>query len=149
MRPKSYAIPVRSTMNYETVVMPNTYQFQPSRGYVRLQKLAFWFLRKIGAYASIRQESLSFQTFTPKKIFDAILESRYMNDFRHEPPKYVLIGQDVYKELMNEQIRTGEPIAFESQDIYGMKIILVPHMNGFVPLAESPADIFPVTSRHL
>ena len=131
------------------------YTFRPERGYVRLQRLAFWFLRKIRCH--YMEETVTYQRMViePKDIIDQILTTMEWTreDLAAENPERILMGPDEFSALRKNAVEDGPtafgPFEFRTEynvnyKVFGLAIQVIPWMSGVLIL---PTDVEQVRPR--
>lgn len=128
------------------------FYFRKDKKWHWVQKLCFKILRKIGAYAWGQEEKIDVITFEPDKVIDYLSDQlnaswRY---YGFEEIDFVLMGPKQFAEIMRiatpnmrqqfgfeVEMRVGmESDGYRHQEIMGMKIRVVPTVDGIVVIPK-------------
>lgn len=133
----------------ETQVMknhPTLFQLQPTRGWVPLQKIAFWFLKKINATAMIAESVTTRVTFNKERFTDSLIRQHHtvMQMYRPDRPVELFIGPDDFRKLINapeirQLIEFTTSVNYGDQHgtrVLGMRVTVVPWMQGVLVVPE-------------
>jgi hypothetical protein len=145
-------VPVEHTRRYGELVIENQkfdfWEFLNLPFWDQMQIAAFMLLRKRGAIKERhwRETSISFKEFNTDDIYETIERhaDAYINAF-HQDPAAILVGSDVHHQLLSspqinyqmeyQLIRRG------NLSVAGIRVILVPHLRGFVVLPDLKYDV--------
>ena len=134
------------TMQSAPVILPDTYKFTPKCGWVWLQKICFWFLRKIKAnHIEITTKYIRRHNSENEEILKSLLgQQGYWLQFVHDyrKPLRIVMGPDDFDGLL-EMAQMGSMRPFdlsaglEIRDINGphwhnIPITVIPWMKGAV-----------------
>lgn len=119
------------------------FEYKPAKGWRLLQRLCFWLLAKIGAFAceTIQTESI---TLDDKRLSMQLIEKhiREVNRLMHEPTRLVMGAED-WSELMGDPVLTGAlrfsaPVDLREGPtrIFGIDVTILPWMRGLVVLPK-------------
>lgn len=123
------------------------YTYTPKGKFKRLQRLLFWILSKLDCEY---QEQFSKVQYTQLDIGDVVERIMASNEnvqrIYHQRPKYVVVGQDYYRDLMTNDsapMYLRHPVSADwlnkhshNMQWQGFEIILVPWIEGLVILPE-------------
>lgn len=124
---------------FSAVQQPDLYQYRPQAGWRWVQRVCFWLLAKIGAYATTMCKSAEIHIDGAK--LSVGLVSRHLSEVRHMgfTPSRLLIGAEDYAELMGDKavqqaLRFHSPLDIRSRDfqIFGIDVTIVPWMRGLL-----------------
>lgn len=122
------------------------FKLREDRPAVWLQKVLFWMLRKLRCYAM--DESLTMRRYTleTRKFMEQLYQQHsHLMDYYHLRGERLLIGAKDFADLMNDKELIPYMVSFEGsynyqdrghQSIMGMKITIVPWMNGIIVLPK-------------
>jgi hypothetical protein len=125
--------------------IPDTYQFRRDRGWVWLQRLALWALRKIGAQAFRDDQTVVRHTIDTRKFLDALVRQRAeIMALYHRRGERLLVGYEEFREITG--IAMENPLTFAVQYdwrepggptlVYGMRVTVIPWMRGILVLPK-------------
>jgi hypothetical protein len=145
----------KPTTHYLASPCDTKFSYQPKKGWGPLQRLAFWFLGRIGAFATDMTQSVTYDriTINPQKFTEKILATNAaLMNYYHERGERLLIGPAEYSQLMNESmVQLRHTLSFEAPYAYnnynrdtnnfdlqvcGMKVTIVPWMSGMIVLPK-------------
>lgn len=136
-------VEVRKT-SQETRKVPGTYRFTPARGWVWVQRLAIWTLKKLGCEAYETFYTTTAITVDQSKILESVREQVARMKGRGEQPDFILIGDDYYD---IERDMLSQPWSYKShyegkaysdygktvfRPLYGVDVRIVPYFKGAV-----------------
>lgn len=125
--------------------------------FLRLQRLCFWLLRKLGASEIADRETYERVLIDKPKVTDIILrQQQNVSGLLHgRGPKFVIIGprdldEAIHSSNILEGVRVDRPFQFTfnaktnirqpnasgAMTIYGLQVIVVPWMDGCVVLPD-------------
>jgi len=143
------------------IYSPTKFQFRVELGWLWMQKLCFWILRKIGAQAIEFDTKISRLDIQYKTLIEAINKQRaeLFTQYALEG-KYLLMGAQDYAELMVDPTLINHMISFSIPDavyreertanrstfgvdtsyvIMNLNVVIVPWMKGMIVMPELPA----------
>jgi hypothetical protein len=137
----------------EYVPRPDAFQFNAKAGWVRLQRLCFWFLAKIGAYDMQAVVSYKRVDLNLDDVVRATLEhEQNIYTLTHRKGKYLVVGNKQWMELAKQAADQFVMFPFppnyranihprEHQNMFaGMKIVVVPWIDGLFVLPDLEKD---------
>lgn len=117
------------------------FQYRSDRSYKWLQKLCFWILRKLKAFhQEDRATYITIEIDTEKFIKRLFQQRESIARCLSLDTTHLLIGHDDFVELM-EETKYYSSFSFVTkygygQQLFGLKVIVVPWMQGFVLLTK-------------
>lgn len=124
------------------IEVKDAFEFRPERGHVLLQKICFWFLRKMGAYRV--GESITVKTIQidSDKFIDQLLRQRKsLFKFFNLDASRLLIGPDDFHSLMGEMqehyLFSFNAEYYRNGELFGIKVYVIPWMKGMLVLPNN------------
>ena len=123
-------------------VLPDIYKLNEARGWVPIQRLCFWLLKKIGANSIHETETVYRAPLDGLGLVEKIFKQRSaLADEFNMRPDLLLIGAKDYQELMGgdpfrEAVQFGGSYGFNGQ-IMGLRIVVIPWMEGAIVMRDS------------
>lgn len=144
-------VPLKINMITEFVPVDGTYRYNASGKFPVLQKLCFWVLSKLkcnSGYMDISTQAVKF--LDSEDLVSVILSSEgAMAQIYYRRAKVVLVGRD-HAERLDKDVQHMGCWVFQFPQHYqtgqwsehgafaGIKVVIVPWMNGIVVLPELP-----------
>lgn len=123
----------------------DAFAYRPERGWRWLQRLCLWVLRWLSCYYERKEVKMKYVTLRTDKILELVRETKLVAWRRHLEPRYLIVGQRQFYELIHESEEEGDYTYFraslpnmghEHHTAYGLEIIRVPWFDGVVLLPE-------------
>jgi len=138
---------VTTTRDSRDVYMPDAYQLRTERGYVWLQKLAIYILRKLGCFAATKETTVLKHVFDTKGLAEALWRQRAeVFELYHMRGARLLVGYEDFERLTG--IPMYKPFSFEvpysameagKPTVFDMQITVIPWMKGMLVLPKELA----------
>lgn len=120
------------------------FEFRRDRGWLRLQRLCFWLLGKIGAYSNGIEVKIEQHTINAKSFIENVLaQSCNLELFYQQRPTQLLIGAEDYAQMMRDS-ETTQRFSFDckyyishrggEQTVCGLKVHVIPWMRGMLAM---------------
>lgn len=112
----------------------------PERGWVWLQKLCIWVLRKLGCFYNKPEVEIKRHIIAPDDFMERFFkQSNALEDLRMRPAA-ILVGAEDYRDLMQSSL-ANEAFSFPARyghggQICGLEVIVLPTIRGMVVLPE-------------
>ena len=124
--------------SYVTEVLPDHFTYLPGCGWLWVQKVCFWALRKIGCNASAERAVVTTQTIDADRVVEALFrQAEVVSLLGRERPSEVYMGPDDYMELMGDPWVVGQA-TFRGQynrsrfEVAGLNVTVLPWMKGLL-----------------
>lgn len=123
------------------------YAYTPKGKFKRLQRLLFWILSKLDCDYQEQFGKVVYTQLDINNVVERIMaSSENLQRIYHQRPKYVVVGQDYYRDLMTNEMSPmylRHPVSADwlnsrshNMQWQGFEIILVPWIEGLVILPE-------------
>lgn len=144
---------LRTFYEKKTGYLPDSFQLREDRGYVWLQKIALWVLKKLGCYA-IKTEQVAVKVvIDTKKIVDKVMiQDEELAKLYHYRGSRLLVGHEEFREMC--RVEMSHPLSLSAQYIWqerastmtepykvtrtacGLKVTVIPWMRGVLVLPK-------------
>lgn len=120
--------------------LPDSFQLRRDRGWVWVQKIAIWILRKLGCYAVQKELKLTRHVVNTDSLIEALYKQQgEMFKCYHYRGERLLIGPEEFRELTGEDLKypTSMRLSYNWQEgaeatVCGLKVTIVPWMKGLL-----------------
>ncbi|GAA0535612.1 hypothetical protein [Pigmentiphaga daeguensis] len=127
----------------------DAFAFRKDKGWCRVQRLAIWALRKIGAYYVEQATEVTQVVIDTDSVAESLYreQAELMRSFDLVPDE-VLIGEEEFRELMgtpqiHSMMTFSVEVKYGSRDgglyLMGMKVTVIPWMKGVLVLPRRVA----------
>lgn len=133
--------------SFKHVTHKNVFAYRKLQGWYGwerdwIQRLCFWFLRRIGSFHEENVKSVKYKThaINADKFLDVVINQMQCLDFNwHRRPKRLLVGSEDYTNIMGEVVEL-QPFSFKCEyrvgpkppDICGLIVEVIPWMRGIL-----------------
>jgi hypothetical protein len=136
-----------TTTKHEAIYeLRDRFEFRSDKRFNNVQKILFWLLKKIGAYAKCESVSFERHVFKSNDFIDALFKQYDdLGVFYYKHGERLLIGSEDYSRLMsNPEIQ--QMVSFEAPYRIGersrificnMKVTIIPWMKGILVLPRN------------
>lgn len=121
----------------------DSYALNTSKKWVWLQRICFWILDKLGAYAFIEHEAHSVVTWRTEDLYTLVRDGMFQLHSVGLDAKHILVGREEYFKLTQQTPCSamgpmwfpigGGPV---HPSIHNANIVVVPWMNGVLVLPD-------------
>lgn len=116
----------------------DAFSLKPENGWVWLQRLCFWVLRKLRCYYNEPSVEVTRHVVSPDDFMERFFQQCDALDVLRSRPEAILMGAEDYRDLMHSPLAC-EAFSFDAQynspgRIHGVTVIVLPTVRGMAVL---------------
>lgn len=123
------------------VVREDVFCVTPARGWMPVQRLCFWILRKLQCHWSEKVSTVRRHVINPSSFTENLhRQNKGLLEHAHQQGRHILIGSGDFAALMDSQ-EIGSRFSFSAPysyaengrvSIFGMRVTIIPWMKGML-----------------